>query len=248
MADPKNPNLPADSQGTLPEQPDSKGKSEPTVGGPLEELNLAGPLEDLDFSEASGFSFPAEAAAAGEAPAEVLPADTETADFVPEVAPPDGEPVAATMPGMVPELAQEGLPEAGEAPAEPPAAETEAEPAETAPAPKWRKWLAHVDWVGVALLAIAIWLVVRAVTVNVAWITGYLILLVLIPFTLWKTRKRWMTPQITAVYTVLLAISTAALLTAVFWLGLELAQYHWDVKAKTRPVVGAIEMGSGIRD
>jgi hypothetical protein len=38
---------------------------------------------------------------------------------------------------------------------------------------------------------------------------------------------------------VLLAISTAALLTAVFWLGLELAQYHWDIKAKTRPLVGA---------
>jgi hypothetical protein len=217
------------------------------VGGPLEELNLAGPLEDLDFSESSGFSFPAEAAAGGEAPAEALPADAETAEFRPEVALPGGEPAAATMPGMVPELAQEGLPEAGEAPAEPPA--PEAEPAETAPAPKWHKWLAHVDWVGVALLAIAIWLVVRVITVNVAWITAYLVLLVLIPFSLWKTRNRWMTPQITAVYTVLLAISTAALLTAVFWLGLELAQYHWDVKAKTRPVVGAVERdwGLGIR-
>jgi cation transport ATPase len=240
VADPKNPNVPVDPEGTLPQRPDSQGTSEPTEAGPLEELHLAGPLEDLDFSESSGFSFPTEAAAAGEAPAEALPADAETAEFMPEVALPGGEPAAEA------ELAQEGLPEAGEASAEPP--EGEAEPAETSPAPKRRKWLAHVDWVGVALLAIAIWLVVQAVTVNVAWITGYLVLLVLIPFALWKTRNRWMTPQITAVYTVLLAISTAALLTAVFWLGLELAQYHWDVKAKTRPVVGAVEMGLGIRD
>ena len=243
MADPKNPNLP----------PDADGKPEPAADGPLEELSLGGPLENLDFSEPSGFNFPAEMPG-GEA-AEAVPADpshgeAETTDFVPEFVLPGDEPATA-------ELAAEEAPGAEGMPSavvEPPEAEAEGEAeaaaegeeAETAPAPKRRKWLAHVDWVGVALLVIAIWLVVQAVSDNVAnvvWTTGYLVLLVLIPFSLWKTRARWLTPQITAVYTVLLAISTAMLLTAIFWLGLELAQYHWDIKAKTRPaVVGAASL------
>jgi hypothetical protein len=246
VADPKNPRVPSDE----PQRPDDQ----PAAGGPLEELNLGGPLEDLDFSEPSGFSFPAEAAAGSEPPAEALPAeDADTMACVPGAALPGGEPAAATMPGMVPESAPEESPEATEAPAEPPASDAEAEEAE--PASKRRKWLAHVDWVGVALLAIAIYFVVeQAVKTNVAWTAGYLILLVLIPFSLWKTRHRWTTPQITAVYTVLLAISTVALLTAVYWLGLELAQYNWDIKAKTRPVVGAAlreglgEQGVRIKD
>jgi hypothetical protein len=179
------------------------------------------PLEPLNFGEPSeGLDF----------------ADTADFSFPDEsaVAEPAGDETPAES-----LVVGEGLPDVGEEVVKPSLAE-----AEEAPTRRRSKWLAQADWIGVALLAIVIWLVVQAVTVNVIWTTAYLILLVLIPFSLWKTRARWTTPQITAVYTVLLAISTAALLTAIYWLGLELSQYQWDINAKTRPVVGTVSYSS----
>jgi hypothetical protein len=244
VADPNKSNPPPHD----PEPPEG----EAGTAGPLDELPFGGPLEELDFAEPTELSFlgepsaegavPPEAEmggepAAGEPAAEALPAEgAETMDFGAAFAAPGTEETAAET-----ELAGEGLPDLGEPAAEAPVAEGE-EAEEEVPA-KRPAWLAYVDWAGLVLLAVVIWLVVRVVVADVfvLWTTAYLILLVLIPFSLWKSRHRWTTPQITAAYTVFLAISVAALLTAVYWLGLELFLYEWDVKAKTRPVVGAAQ-------
>jgi hypothetical protein len=241
VADPKNANPPPQD----PEPPEG----EAGTAGPLDELNFGGPLEELDFTEptdlgaagepSAGGAVPGEAEAGGE-PAGGEPAAGEasaaegidTLDFTSAAGPGADEAAAEAQ------AAPEGLPDLGEPAAEPSAGEGE-EAEKELPTKRRPKWLAYIDWLGLVLLAVVIWLVVQAVAVNVVWTTAYLILLVLIPFSLWKSRRSWTTPQITAVYTVLLAISVAALLTAVYCLGLELFLYQWDIRAKTKPVVGA---------
>ena len=74
------------------------------------------------------------------------------------------------------------------------------------------KWLARMEWVVVPAAAVGIWMGATLITSNAIWSAAYLVLLLLIPYSLWKLRKFWTTPEITAVYTVMLAIGTAALL------------------------------------
>jgi hypothetical protein len=108
--------------------------------------------------------------------------------------------------------------------------ETEGEPAEKVA--KRPVWVPFAEAAGVVVVAAAIHLLSMQYTINGAWNGGYFILIALIPYVLWKTWQKWGWPEISAPYTAMLAISLAALLTAIYWLGLELARYQWDVKAK----------------
>jgi hypothetical protein len=65
----------------------------------------------------------------------------------------------------------------------------------------------------------------------------------LIPYALWRFSARWVTPAASAVYTLMLALSAAALIAGTWCEGLELSRYHWQYSkarvtaAKPRPVV-----------
>jgi hypothetical protein len=103
-------------------------------------------------------------------------------------------------------------------------------------------WLAYVEWVGVALVVTAVYLLFSLWSLtsdNVMWHAIYWVLMGLVPYVLWKTRRLWKTPEITAPYTIMLAIGVMALTTAVYFLGLELAEYKWDLKAKTAKTLTA---------
>jgi hypothetical protein len=198
----------------------------------LDELGLGGPADAAPAAEGTADSTLSEAAPldlseSGELPEGVaqadsgLPSGLGLGDLVP------GAAAAAAVAGSdaVPDVAgvaQEA--ESVEARAE--------EPEKTA-----QTWLGYVEWVGVALAITAIYLVFSILpgTVdNVLWHAGYWSLMVLVPYIVWKTRKYWQTPEITAPYTVMMAIALMALFTAVFFLGLELNQYGWDLKAKKK--------------
>ena len=50
----------------------------------------------------------------------------------------------------------------------------------------------------------------------------------LIPYALWCSSARWVTPPASALYTVMLALSTAALISGTWFEGLELSHYDWQ--------------------
>jgi hypothetical protein len=64
------------------------------------------------------------------------------------------------------------------------------------------------------------------------WNTAYAILMALVPYVLFKTRRWWTTPEISAPYTVIAALTFAAITTGVYYLGLELVSYDKDWKAE----------------
>jgi hypothetical protein len=195
-----------DPQEPQPEFDETKlpSSSDSNIGGPLDDLGLGGPLENLDFSEPADLGFSTEAVA-GEGLDAVAgePAAAEAAAG--GAAPIEGQESAEAAPGE--EEVEEGVLMTEKAPP---------------------KWLAFVDWAVLGLVLTGVVLFVWKATAHPIWNGGYLVLLAAIAFTLWKTRSRWSEPQISAVYTVMLAVSTAALLTSVYCLGLEIASYNWD--------------------
>jgi hypothetical protein len=63
------------------------------------------------------------------------------------------------------------------------------------------------------------------------------LMLGLIAYALWRSSARWVTPEVTALYTVMLALSTAALIVGIWFQGVELSHYDWQF-SKTRVKAG----------
>ena len=219
----------ADSKGQNPEfeEPDQPG-DEANPAEPVDEVGFGEPLEELDFTEPADFDFPSDAVAE-----DVVPGEGEVSESI-------GLSGLGLTSDQEPIVAGEGVPEAEEV-------VEEVEETEPRPRRNLLKWLARLELPGVVAIAAVIWFVANMMTANGIWSATFLILLGLIPYALWKTRKYWTTPEITAVYTVMLAIGTAALLSAVYWLGLELFRYDWDIKAKkAKESVGSVSVAQFI--
>jgi hypothetical protein len=89
-----------------------------------------------------------------------------------------------------------------------------------------------LPWVVVALVCVAIYLTFTFSGIHYApWHACYAILMTLLIFAAWTTRKIWTTFEVTALYTFALGAALAALMTGVYCLGLELCAYQWDLTA-----------------
>jgi hypothetical protein len=235
------------------------GGSEPTeefsVPASDSGVGLPQPGENMALADLSDFTFPGEAPAEGQPSAEAAPGgeDPTLEPFSPE-----GEAnlgISASDEGLAESLmAGEGLADVGEeavegaaeegvepaaeerAPEAEAEAELEAEPAK-APLPPWvekAEWGAVGGIGGLAFLlaVIAVCWFSNPGTITVIWHLAYWILLALIPYSLWRGKKFWVAAELSPLYAVMLAIGAAALLTAVYCLGLELSRYNWDIKAR----------------
>ena len=69
------------------------------------------------------------------------------------------------------------------------------------------------------------------------------LMLALIPYALWRSSARWVTPAASAVYTVMLALGTAALITGAWLMGMELSRYDWQF-SKARVIAGKPRPGA----
>lgn len=92
------------------------------------------------------------------------------------------------------------------------------------------------DWIGLGVAVVAI--VGLTYWKTDSWLLHalYLIALTAIPFALWKSRSRWMSPELSESYTVLLGLTIGAMVTGTYLVGLELAAYDWDRKAQSKPM------------
>ena len=187
---------------------------------PLDALNLnastddfqfTGPVEELDFTEPADFTFPAEQAVEHEAVSDSsaeIPAGLEHVLGTGEAATPGHPRSGSAAAGDVAVALAEPAPTEAEAP--------EAG-AEEGPSPKPRRelpaWVHAVEWTAVAVLAVAavIGLIVSAFflenadTVTLVVNICCPVMLALIPYALWRSSRRWLTPAVSALYTVLLA-------------------------------------------
>ena len=109
---------------------------------------------------------------------------------------------------------------------------------EEKPKPKFvvPRWVRIAEWVVVGLVAVG---ALTTILCTIVWardakqVTLTLniacpVMLALIPYTLWRSSSRWVTPAASAVYTVMLTLSTAALIGGTWLLGLELSHYEWQ--------------------
>ncbi len=210
----------------------------------IEDFQFSGPAEELDFTEPADFAFPTEQPSAVESSGEFAP--PQEAEGQPSLGAEEGsfgESLPTEEAVAEPLLAEEGIPDLKAA------EEGESE----APKPKFElpAWVHTLEWVTVGLLAVGGLL---AVVCSVVWVKDARqvtltlniacpLLLALIPYALWRSSVRWVTPQITALYTVMLALSTAALIAGTWLEGLELSSYEWQFSkarvsaAKPRVVV-----------
>jgi hypothetical protein len=196
------------------------------INASTDEFHFSGPVEELDFTEPADFTFPSESAEP-EAVSDSS-ADMETVEHAglehllgaEEAAP--HEAVAEA------ELADEA-PE-GELPEKLGEEEPKAKPKRELPA-----WVHTLEWTTVAMLAVGSLI---ALFVSIIWVQDpdtvtlvlnitFPLMLALIPYSLWRSSRRWVTPSISALYTVLLAISAAALIGGTWAEGMELARYKW---------------------
>ena len=216
----------ADPQGRIPESDEPIHPEEkPAESESYEEMSFTQEVDALDFTEPTDFAYPAEAAGEAEAVA-----DTEFGEPLEnELVFPEAEATTADA-EEGPVVAGEGTADVAEAAIDEGEEEEFVEPEKQPSA-----MLGVMEWI-VAAAAIGLFWGLLTLATSFAglwiWNTIYAVILGLIPFVLWKTRKWWTTPEVTAVYTVMLAIAVAALWTAVYWLGLELARYQWDIKAR----------------
>ena len=114
---------------------------------------------------------------------------------------------------------------------------------EEKPAPKKRrrlpKSIRRLEWSligGLPLVAIVFNIIAirmfPAKTIDLIWNLSYLVLLALIPYAMWRSKDRWITPRITASYTVMLAAAAACLLSGIWMMGIDLSGYDWRIKVK----------------
>ncbi len=164
--------------------------------------------EDLTFAEPGS-----EAAAEGEPPAagdegEAAAAMAEPAEDAEELLAGE-EPVA-------------GEEEHGETPEE-----------EAGPQRKPADLASHAQWIGAVLACVAVTAGFIFLHVpNALWHAAYAVVLIVLVSATLITRKYWATYPTTALYTLMLAGTLAALVTGVYGLGLELSVYGWDMAAK----------------
>jgi hypothetical protein len=212
-----------------------------------EDFQFSGPAEELDFTEPADFTFPSEhfeAEAGSDSSAEFVTPEhggiehlfggdeTEHHEAVGEEAVAEVEPVGEAAEDEASEVRLEEEPKA--------------KPKRELPA-----WVRTFEWVTVGMLAAIgliapfvaiIWIadpkdVKSADTVSLIVNICFPILLLLVPYALWRSSRRWTTPAISALYTVLLAVSTAALIGG-SWVGaMELSRYKWDFN-KSRVAAG----------
>lgn len=196
------------------------------VNASSDDFQFTGPAEELDFTEPADFAFPAEQPGAGEALSDSsagIPAGLEHLLGAEEAAPHEAA------------AADQAVAQAEAAPAETEAAEAEAE--EESPLKPKRElpaWVHALEWTVVAVLAVGavIGLLVAAFLENGDTATLVVdiccpLMLALIPYALWRSSRHWTTPAVTALYTVLLALSAAALIGGTWVEGRELASYKW---------------------
>jgi hypothetical protein len=205
-----------------------------SLSGSIEEFHFSGPVEELDFTEPADFTFPTEQPAdvatgqSGELAA-AEPAEAESffgAEGFGAEASANAESFLQPDAAVESETAGEGI--------------VDLEPSADKPEPKPKfqlpGWVRTVEWVLVSLLAVA---AVVGVAVSIAWdkdpkqVTLTLniacpLALGLIAYSLWRSSTRWTTPAASAVYTVMLALSTAALIVGVWFQGIELSHYDWQ--------------------
>ncbi len=112
------------------------------------------------------------------------------------------------------------------------------------PKPKrqWPKWLGKAEWAAIIALPVI------AVVANIAaigWLDATVkrwvlniscpVLLLLIPYAMWRCKERWNKPIVTASYTAMMAMGTAMLIAGTWFLGTELSKYNWEIgRAKVR--------------
>ena len=118
---------------------------------------------------------------------------------------------------------------------------------ELAPKPKRElpAWVRTLEWTTVTVLAVAavIGLIVSAFFLNNADTVTLIVniccpvMLFLVPYALWRSSRRWTTPAVSAIYTVLLAMSAAALIGGTWIEANELASYKW-LYSKARVAAG----------
>jgi hypothetical protein len=198
------------------------------VNASTDDFQFTGPLEELDFTEPADFTFPSEAIESGAVSdssanmGTVEHAGLEDLLSTEEAAPQtsgEGEAVAVSETEEAPELVENAAEEA-----------PKAKPKRELPA-----WVHALEWTTVALLSVGslialfvsiIWLDSKTATLilNIA----FPVMLASIPFALWRSSRRWLTPSVSALYTVLLAIGAAALIGGAWFEGMELASYNWQ--------------------
>jgi hypothetical protein len=238
---------------------DPKGSSSADSENPLKDLSLSsstedfhfsGPAEELDFTEPADFTFPSElgepAAAAGQSGE--LPAAEATGieglfgeDFDHHVESPLAE--AGVSEGATAVEAAEEIEVAGESAGE------ESQPRK--PQRELPAWIRKFEWVFIGSLAvlsplaiiIAVFFLSDHKLVTLIFNIACPLMLALIPLALWRSSDRWTTPSTHALYTVMLALSTAALIVGTWFQGIELSHYDWQFSrtrvtaAKPRTVV-----------
>jgi len=210
--------------------------AEPGINASTDEFQFTGPVEELDFTEPVDFTFPSEAAeveAVSDSSADMGAVDHAGLEHL------LGAEEAAPHKAAVSDATAEPQP-AAEAPDQD-LAEKDAEKEPNAkPKRELPAWVHALEWTAVALLAIGssislfvsiIWL--DANTATLVLHIAFPVMLALIPYSLWLSSRRWMTPSISALYTVLLALGAAALIGGAWVEGMELASYHWQFN-KTR--------------
>ncbi len=176
----------------------------------FEDLGLS--TDDLTFAE----------------PGTAAPADAHTPD--------EGEEGEAAAAAVEPADGAEGeaTPEAFDEEEPIGVADEQPEGPQEEPAPKKPlDVLFHAQWIGAVVLCLIAALVFPLAHVSHAyWHSSYAVAMIALVAATWLTRKVWATFAVTALYTVCLAGALAALLTSVYWLGLELAMYDWDLTAR----------------
>lgn len=208
-----------------------------SMSASIDDFQFSGPAEELDFTEPADFTFPTEQTGEGaaEGTSEFAPAEhTGGEQFFGADEQGFGSPAAEEAP-VEAELADEGI------------AELESAEEEEAPKSKFElpPWVRTLEWITVGLLAVG---GLAAVICSAAWVKDAKqvtlilniacpVLLGLIPYALWRSSDRWVTPPISALYTVMLALSTAALIVGTWFEGMELSRYDWQF-SKTRVSVG----------
>lgn len=210
----------------------------------VEEFQFSGPAEELDFTEPTDFAFPTGQPTEGAIGSEPTTdfAAAEPAPTEQFFGPVQGFPGESPLPEAIaaePELAGDGIADL-EAAEEPP--EGEEKPKFELPG-----WVKVLEWVMVGVLALG---ALAAIVVCVVWLESAErvalilniacpVMLALIPYALWRSSGRWVTPAASAVYTVMLALSVAALIAGTWLMGLELSRdyqhhgYDWQF-TKTR--------------
>jgi len=233
-------------QAGLPAAKDHLSEALPTNAS-TDEFQFLGPVEELDFTEPADFAFPTEPAEAVEHSGEFSAAEPAEDQGLFDAE----ESAVAESP-----LAEESAPEpvlAGEGIAELGVAEEPAETKEKQSKPKTElpRWVRTAEWVTIGVLAIggllsvvvsAIWLDKSPKVVTLILNITCPVLLGLIAYALWRYVPRWATPAASALYTIMLALSAAALIVGTWFEGLELSRYEWQFSKarvnanKPRPV------------